>query len=347
MTDNFFEKLREEEKKARKETIKRRIFFSILLVIFAIVVISLMKSSMNVEDVYKSLKIVSYRTQWVDKEVTPFEISLVPAIWIKLENIGTKDVQYLQLNGRFEFCDTQKPHSSGSIALFKEPLAPGEVSEEVMIKADFGYKASSREAFIKNKDNWREMQVLIFARYQGSSFVRIGDTYKIARKVTGIGELGDVDSQKALEDKKARTLDIEKSIEVISQDSIWVDKKATTKVTIIVPQLSFKIRNNGKKSYESLVFKGVFLFKNGTKLLGEGYNTAVNRVFSPKAISDELIVRSDLGYSASTKKAFFTNSFDWKEIKVRLFVKSMDTDYALLGLFPIKKKIKGVRVVYK
>ena len=347
MTDNIFKKLEEEEQKSRKETTRRRIFFGVLLIIFAIVVLTLIKSSMNVEEIQKSLKIVSYTTKWVDKEVTPFEVSLVPAIWIKLKNVGEKDIQYLQLNGRFEFCDTGKPHSSGSIALFKEPFSPGEVSEEVMIKAGFGYKASSREAFIRNKDEWKEMQVKIFARSQGSSFIRIGDTYKITRTVGGVDEQGEKGDKKLLEERNARTADIGKAIEVISQDSIWVDKRITSKEAIIVPQLLLKVRNNSEKSYDILVFKGVFIFKDETKFLGEGYNTTLNRGFDSKEISDELIVRSDLGYSASSKKAFFTNSFDWKEIKVRLYVKSMNTDFAFLGIYPIKKKIKGVKVVYK
>ena len=131
--ENIFEKLEEEEKKAKKSSLFRVVFFLILFVIFIFIVYKVATASMGNEEVKNSLEVVSYRTQWVDKEVTPFEVSVVPAIWIKIKNVGERDIQYLQLNGRFEFCDSGTVHSSGSVAVFEEPFPPGRVSHEILI----------------------------------------------------------------------------------------------------------------------------------------------------------------------------------------------------------------------
>lgn len=347
MNDNIFKNLEEEHKKSRITTIKRGIFYFILLVIFGFIAFLLIQSSMTKDDVQKSLKIISYRAKWIDKKITPFEVSIVPAIWIKLENMGKKDIQYLQLNGRFEFKENQKLHSSGDAVVFQEPFKPGEISEEILIKANYGYTASSREAFIQNKEGWKEMQVKIFARTQGSSFAQLGELFEIQQVISGINGESDIKDQKSLLERDKKTQEIVKAIEILSMDSIWISKVETSDRSVIVPQITFKVKNKSDKIYNTLIFKGLFLFKDEDKVLGEGFNTMINREFNPAEISDNLQIKSDLGYSASSKKEFFLNSFDWKYIKVRLYVKSIDTDFALLGNFPIKKKIQGVKIVTK
>lgn len=345
MNENIFKNLEEEHDKSRRESRKRGIFIFILIVIFVVLAFLLIQSSMSREDVQKALKIVSTKTRWVDKKITPFEVSIVPAIWIKLENVSDRDIQYLQLNGRFEFIDSGKVHSSGDAVVFQAPLGPGQTSEEILLRANYGYKASSREAFIENKDEWKDMQVKIFARTQGSSFAQIGEVYPIDKVITGEEGGTEIQDEASIRKRNELTTLIGESIEVISTDSIWITKLETEDTAIIVPQMMFQVKNIGGKSFDGLIFKGVFIIQDEEKLLGEGYNTEITREFSPDEISSILILKSDLGYSASSKKEFFLNSYAWKDVRVRLYVKSMDTDFALLGNYPVKKKIKGVRVV--
>jgi len=345
MNDNIFKNLEEESKKSHRESLKRKIFGLILVVIFAVITFFLIRSSMSREEVQNALEVVSTKTRWIDKKITPFEVSIVPAIWIKLKNVSDQDIRYLHLNGRFEFTDSGKVHSSGDAVVFQEPLPPGETSEEILIKADYGYKASSREAFIENRDEWKEMQVKIFARTKGSSFTQIGDLYPVEQVITGMEGGTEIRDQESVEKRNKKTREIGESIEVISMDSIWVTKLETEEATVIVPKIMFQVKNVGSRAFDGLIFKGVFLIQEDEKLLGEGFNTEIEGEFATDEISNILTMKSDLGYSASSKKEFFLNTYAWKEIRVRLFVKTIDTDFALLGNYPVKKKIEGVRVV--
>jgi hypothetical protein len=53
-----------------------------------------------------------------------------------------------------------------------------ETSEELQIKADHGYKASSKAAFINNRENWKRVTVKVFAKSSDSDYALLGSPGK-------------------------------------------------------------------------------------------------------------------------------------------------------------------------
>lgn len=329
--------------------IYKTIFVIVLITVSIYFVYDILVSAMSSEEVKSSIKIVSTESKWVDKNITPFQISIVPAIWIKIKNTGNRSLEHVQFEGRFEFVKNGKLHSNGSAIAFQKPLPVGEVSNKILIRSEYGYKASSKEAFLENAKAWEEMQVKIFARTKGSGLVPVGDVYPIEKKIAGINETYRVGDKEKIDARNLRTKKIGESIQIIGQNSLWIDKRprAGNNSLVIVPQIEFKVKNIGKEVYKNLIFKGVFLFEKTEETLGEGENLSLNSDFKPLDESENIMLKSDLGYSATSKKAFFDNIVNWKSVKVQVFVKSYRTDYALLGIFPIKKKIEGIKVIYK
>ncbi len=352
MKKNIFEDmLNEIEDKSffKSFRVYKTIFIIVLIIVSAYFVYDVFVSAMSPQEVKKSIKIVSTESRWVDKDITPFQISIVPAIWIKIKNTGKRPLEHVQFEGRFEFTENGKLHSNGSAVAFQKPLPVGGVSEKILIRSEYGYKASSKEAFLENAKEWRAMQVKIFARTKGSSLVPIGDVYPIEKKIAGINKTYSVGDKEKINARNLRTKKTGESIQIIKQNSLWIDKRpgAGKKSLVIVPQIEFTVKNIGKEIYKNLIFKGVFLFEKTEEILGEGINLTMSSDFKPLDESENIVLKSDLGYSATSKKAFFDNIVNWKGVKVQVFVKSYNTDYALLGIFPIKKKIEGVKVIYK
>jgi hypothetical protein len=349
MSENkLFEEYMDEQKPGFFKTPKGWMIL-IVAIIGVILAILFYKSAvidtMGGEELKNSVEIVWHDTEWVDKESTPQEIKIVPSIRLKIKNTGERDLQYMDIEAVFVYEETGLTFSEGWVNLFKEPLKPGETSEEIVIKAGFGYSATSKAAFMQNKVEWKKMQVKLFSRARGSSLVRIGELLPVKQVIAGYDESAGQE-EKPVEYSDEATEKLARSIQVVSHDSMWVDKAATRKEVIIVPSVTIEIKNLGQQPLEHLYFKGEFKYDDTGEVLSEGLTPGLKKDLKPGETSKEITIKADFGYSASSKEAFFRNNQKWKRLKVRVYVKSRDTQYALLGTYPIKQKIQGVKVVY-
>ena len=69
--------------------------------------------------------------------------------------------------------------------VLKEALPPEGESKRVTLTSGFGYRASSERAFDKNKKDWRNTFVEVFARSRSSRLTFVKSFY-IARKIEGL-----------------------------------------------------------------------------------------------------------------------------------------------------------------
>jgi len=141
--------------------------------------------------------------------------------------------------------------------------------------------------------------------------------------------------------------EVAKSIQIVWHDSFWVDKKSKPDEAIIVPSFSFKIKNTGSRPLQYVNFNCIFIFEESGENLTDGYVTAVKEPLLPGQISEEIYVKGFFGYTASSKPAFVKNMANWKNIKVKIYGKTKNSGQVLLGIFPISKKIAGIKVIYQ
>jgi hypothetical protein len=141
--------------------------------------------------------------------------------------------------------------------------------------------------------------------------------------------------------------EVAKSIQIVWHDSLWVDKKNKPDEAIIVPSFTFKIKNTGSRPLQHVNFNCIFIFEESGENLTDGYVTAVKEPLPPGQISEEIYVKGFFGYTASSKPAFIKNMANWKSIKVKIYGKTKNSGQVLLGIFPISKKIAGIKVIYQ
>ena len=141
--------------------------------------------------------------------------------------------------------------------------------------------------------------------------------------------------------------EVAESIQVVWHDSIWVDKKVRPDEATIVPSFTFKIKNTGKRSLQYVNFNCIFIFEDSGEALTDGYVEAVKDPLAPGEVSDEIFVKGSYGYRATSKPAFIKNMPNWKSIKMKMYAKSKNSGMVLLGIYPIKKKIEGIKVTYQ
>jgi hypothetical protein len=146
---------------------------------------TVIQDTMTDKEVAASIQIVWHDSIWVDKKVRPDEATIVPAFRFKIKNTGNRPLQYVGFNCIFLFEETGENLTDGYIEAVKKPLAPGQVSDEIFVKGFFGYRATSKPAFIKNMANWKNIKVKIYAKSKNSGQVLLG-VFPIQKKIEGI-----------------------------------------------------------------------------------------------------------------------------------------------------------------
>jgi hypothetical protein len=146
---------------------------------------SVVKNTWSAEEISRSIQIVWHESKWVDKRAKPGEAVIVPSITFRVKNVGTRSLQYVDFQGIFAFVEGGENLSDGFIQAIRDPLAPGQESGEIFIKSFYGYTASSKEAFIKNSQEWKKVKAKIFAKSKGSEYVLLG-VFSVEQTLEGV-----------------------------------------------------------------------------------------------------------------------------------------------------------------
>ena len=110
---------------------------------------------------------------------------------------------------------------------------------------------------------------------------------------------------------------------------------------ILVPEVSFRIRNIGKKDLSYVFLLGVFRFMDNGKFIGEGYQMVLRRALPPNGESAKITLKAGFGYRASSTAAFEKYKKEWRNSFCELFVKSHNSGLTAVKTFYISRKIAG------
>jgi len=155
------------------------------IVLIAVFYKTVIRETMSEEEVARSIQVVWHDSVWVDKKGKPDEAIIVPSFTFKIKNTGSRPLQHVNFNCIFVFAESGENLTDGYVTAIKQPLVPAAISEEIFVKGFFGYTASSKPAFIKNMNNWKEIKVKIYAKTKNSGQVLLG-IFPIAKKIAGI-----------------------------------------------------------------------------------------------------------------------------------------------------------------
>ena len=332
------------EKKKFSEIIKQPKFWTILIVILAGIFLAVQfylssVRSLSTEEIKASIELQDLNTRWVNKEVTPYGVTIVPSVTFKVKNIGTKPMKYVKFIGIFLYEESDKEFTDGFTIEFRKALNPGETSEDVLIKAFNGYKASSKESFYENKAVWKKIKVKVFAGT--SSTPALLGVFPVNQEIEGIEGAEFIEKKAEDSERKFVTEEWMKSIQIVWQDSHWHYKKISSREIVIVPLLRFKVKNLGDTPLRYVSFKGYFLTESAEKPFSQGIQIALEDPLGPGKTSEEIMIQAEYGYSVSSMKALEDNKSMIEKIKVRIFAKIKQSDEVLLGIFPVKGLIKA------
>lgn len=163
------------------------IIIAIVIIVVAIFLIlqkaGLMKT-VSPEELKASLEIIDVETKWVSKYYQPWppKLTLVPALSFKVKNVTDKPLRYINFNANFRFLDDYENLGDSFLAAIRgEPIPPGETSERILLKSNYGVEGKSLSSF-KDNPQWKIVFVKLFAQSKGSQYVLLGE-WEISRKI--------------------------------------------------------------------------------------------------------------------------------------------------------------------
>jgi hypothetical protein len=178
---------------------------AILGLVISIVLISLVLSSckgMSPEELKASLEIIEMSSKWVAKTYQPWppKLVLVPTISFRVKNISDKPINYMNFNAIFKFRDDLENLGDNFLAAIrKEPIPPGEASQVITLKSNFGVEGTSLAKF-KDNPQWKTIICKLFVQSKGSIHVLLGE-YEVSREID-FKEPEPVGTEKKEEEKK-------------------------------------------------------------------------------------------------------------------------------------------------
>ena len=135
--------------------------------------------------------------------------------------------------------------------------------------------------------------------------------------------------------------DLKNSVEVVDLTSTWVSKyyQPWPPRLVLVPQISFRIKNIGAKPLSYVNFNAVFNFKDDPENLGDAFKAAIRgKAVPPGELSPVITLRSNLGVDGKNLAGIRDNPA-WKPVEVRLFAISKGSAPVRLGVFDVSRDI--------
>jgi hypothetical protein len=146
-------------------------------------------------------------------------------------------------------------------------------------------------------------------------------------------------------------VELKAAVELFDISSQW---KVNEKVNdedfqgiILVPEVSFRVRNVSQRDLSYVFLLGVFRFMDTGKVIGEGYRMALRRALPPGGVSERITLNAGFGYRATSAAAFEKYRQDWRNSLCEVFAKSHNSGFVMLKTFYISRRIQGLDVEVK
>jgi hypothetical protein len=191
----------------RRKFMKRFAFLFVVIILAVILVFVLQKAGLwktiTAEDLEASIEVVDVDTFWTDKYYQPWppRLILVPAISFRVKNLTDKPLKYVNFNANFRFMgDFENLGDSFLAAIRNDPVPPGEKSDMIVLKSNYGVEGKSLATF-KDNPHWKTVLARLFAQSKGSQFLPMGE-FEISRRIDFVEpEAVGMEEKKTDEDK--------------------------------------------------------------------------------------------------------------------------------------------------
>jgi hypothetical protein len=108
----------------------------------------------------------------------------------------------------------------------------------------------------------------------------------------------------------------------------------------LVPSISLKLRNKSSEPVRSVQINAVFRRVGEPEMWGEHFGWAIQREpLAPGAATEQLVMRSQLGYTGDQPRAQMLQNKEFVDAKVEIFLKQGSQVWAKLAEFQVARQL--------
>lgn len=149
--------------------------------ILTVLALTLFHSACGVVPTTEELKtyfeIIDFKSKWVKKYYSPWpeKLTLAPEISFQVKNLSDKPLKYVYFNAIFTLRGVKAVQGDALYsAMTKEPLTPGEVSDVITMRSNYGVEGKRLSDF-KGNPAWEVSSVKLFVKLKGSRYAQLGE----------------------------------------------------------------------------------------------------------------------------------------------------------------------------
>ena len=135
--------------------------------------------------------------------------------------------------------------------------------------------------------------------------------------------------------------ELKQSMQLVDIETKWVSKfyQPWPPRLILVPAVSFRVKNTSSKPLTYINFNAIFGFKGEAENLGDNFLAAIRgKAVAPGETSDIIALKSNFGVEGRTVKSIEENPM-WKPVIVKIFARSKGSQFVLLGEYDVSRTI--------
>jgi len=135
--------------------------------------------------------------------------------------------------------------------------------------------------------------------------------------------------------------ELKASLEIVEVSSKWIAKtyQPWPPKLVLVPTISFRVKNVSDRPINYLNFNAIFKFRDDMENLGDNFFAAIRKEPIPAGETSQVItLKSNFGVEG-TSLAKFKDNPQWKPVICKLFVQSKGSIHVLLGEYEISREI--------
>ena len=163
---------------------KRTAFLLIITGLLTAALIPACSKRPSAAEIKAAMEITDVETKWVSKLYQPWppRLIIVPVLSFRVKNLTNEPIYYVNFNGIFKEKGSQiNAGDNFRAAIRGKPVQPGEKSEVIVLKSNFGIDGKNLES-IKNNPLWRPWVARLFVQWKGSMPVLFGE-YDVSRDI--------------------------------------------------------------------------------------------------------------------------------------------------------------------
>ena len=127
-------------------------------------------------DLAQGLQILEISTGWNDEGIVNGQNKLVPRIDFRLKNVSDQPLVALQVNCVFRRMNETEELGSGFAAVTRSnALNPGETSQPLSIKSNFGYTGTEPRADMLKNSLFVDARVDVVAKYSSVQWKKVAE----------------------------------------------------------------------------------------------------------------------------------------------------------------------------